>query len=93
MGCHHELIRICPAFGGDRNCLSTPDELCPTAAKTLPSPKGAFARSSIWLSIPAFHRLHSNAIVDPDAPAFEGPTKGRVAVMLEIEVTRNIEPE
>src|SRR5690606_24146791 len=60
----HQLVRTRPAVVPHRNGLTTPDELRSAHAKPPPPPSCVFGGPAVELTVPPFHRKHTEAVTD-----------------------------
>jgi hypothetical protein len=84
-----ELIRVSSPFMADRNRLTTPDELCSTRAKAVPTAQRQICGPAIGSSVPTFHRLNSEAISQGEASALQRKSERRRISREHLHITRN----
>ena len=61
---NNQLIRIGPSLGADGHGFAAANQLGPALAESRPTPENILRRAAGARAIPAFHRLHGEAVAD-----------------------------
>jgi hypothetical protein len=76
MRCNEQLVRVRASLVGNRDYLTSPDQLRAAAAEFPPATNCSLARSPVWRGVPTFHGLHGNPVSDFHATARQSPSQG-----------------
>src|SRR5271167_461520 len=93
MRSRHKLIRIGAPLVTNSDRFAAPNQFCAAAPKSLPSAKRMFAGIAIRHSIPAFHRVHREAIANLDSLADDGLRQRRLGAANKFGIARNLQAQ
>src|SRR6185312_14748376 len=88
-----ELLRIGAAVGPHGAGFAAPDELGARQAEAAPAAFGVLGRVAVALAVPAFHRMHGEAVADRHAVDLDRRAERRLRPVRDNVVARHVEPE